>query len=185
MLETYFPEGDIVAEGPLYFGQPCFLAYQVPGATKPLVTPMRRLDVNWSEHIALLGYDLDAAGYNAGESIRLTLYYRSLSPTDVNYTAFVHLIGPPDPTTGSPIWGQVDAEPCAYSYPTSGWERGEFVVDHLNIAIPEGAPPGVYDLVMGFYEWPTLNRLPVSHVEGQVASDEVITLERIQVTRPP
>jgi 4-amino-4-deoxy-L-arabinose transferase-like glycosyltransferase len=184
MLKTTFPEGDVVAEGPRYLARPYFLAYGVPGGIEPAVTPTRRLEARWREQIALLGYDLDAAGYSAGDTILLTLYYRSLSPVDTDYTAFVHLLGPPNPAAGSPMWGQVDAEPCAYCYPTSHWETGEWVIDHLEIAIPDDAPAGVYDLVMGFYEWPTLNRLPVSQVVGQVATDNVITLERIHLTEP-
>lgn len=181
MLKTYFPEGDIVAQGPLYFQQPYFLAYHLPGEIAPMVTPTHGLDVSWDGQIALLGYDLDNRGYKTGDSIHLTLYYRSLSPMNVNYTAFVHLLGPPDPTTGSPIWGQVDAEPCAYCYPTSSWGEEEFVIDHLKIAIPENAPSGAYELAMGFYEWPTLNRMPVSRVVGQEATDHVIVLDRVNV----
>jgi hypothetical protein len=183
-LRTAFPDGDMMAEGPRYLGQAYFLAYRIPGATEPLVTPTRRIEAQWRSGMALLGYDLDAAGYEAGGTILLTLYYQSLSPVDANYTAFVHLLGPPNPAAGSPIWGQVDAEPCAYCYPTSYWEKGQFVIDHLEIAIPADAPPGAYDLAMGFYQWPTLDRLPVSRVEGQVATDHIITLDTIQVRQP-
>jgi 4-amino-4-deoxy-L-arabinose transferase-like glycosyltransferase len=182
LLRRYFPGGVVVGEGPLYYNQPYFLAYRVPPGVAARVEPARQLSVNWSDEVELLGYALDASGYEAGEVINLTLYYWALDEMEVDYTVFAQLWGPPDPTTGSPVWGQDDTEPCRRGYPTSSWDRGEIVADTLEIPISDQAPSGRYSVVMGFYHWPSLERLPVKAAIGQKATDDAVVLTPVQVT---
>ena len=183
LLQKYFPEGGIVGEGPLHYQQPYFLAYRVPARAELEIEPSHQLKANWADEIELLGYDLDTPTYKGGEAIRLTLYYHALREMRVNYTVFVHLRGPYNPATDGPLWGQDDSEPCRYCYPTAVWDVGEMVIDTMfAIPIPADAPPGDYDLVMGFYQWPTLERLPVVDVAGQVAADDTIVLGQVHVT---
>jgi hypothetical protein len=182
LLAEYFSEGGIVDEGPLYYHQPYFLAYRVPAEVEVRVEPSHRLEANWDNRIGLLGYDLDAPAYEAGETIRLTLYYRGLSEMATNYTVFTQLWGLHNPATGGPVWGQDDGEPCRRCYPTSSWGVGEVVIDKFVIAIPDEAPSGDYDLAMGFYQWPSLERLPVLDVAGQTATDNAVILGQVHIT---
>jgi hypothetical protein len=181
LLPRYFPEGSIVGEGPLYYYEPYFLAFRVPAGAEAQIDPSHQLAVNWCDKIALLGYDLDASVYEAGETIHLTLYYQAISEMEVSYTAFAHLWGPPNPATGGPVWGQDDTEPCRRGYPTSSWDVGEIVVDNLEIPIPAEAPSGDYSVVMGFYQWPSLERLPVLEAAGHDVANNVVTLTHVQV----
>lgn len=180
-LEKYFPQGDIVHEGPLHRQQPYFLAYRIPAGTEIPVEPSDILWANWDDKIELLGYDLDASEYRAGDSIHLTLYYRALGRIGTNYTIFVHVLGPHNPATDGPLWGQVDVEPCGYSHPTSEWGAGEMVIDTFDIPISAEAPSGKYDLTTGFYQRPSLDRLPVLDVVGQAAAHNVVTLGQVSV----
>jgi hypothetical protein len=182
LLPRYFPEGGVVDEGPLYYHEPYFLTFRVPAGAEAQIDPSHQLAVNWSGKIGLLGYDLDAPIYEAGETIHLTLYYQTLSRMNVSYTAFAHLWGPPNPATGGPIWGQDDTEPCRRGYPTSSWDVGEIVVDNLEIPIPAEAPSGDYSIVMGFYQWPSLERLPVLEAPSQDVADNVVTMTQVQVS---
>ena len=93
---------------------------------------------------------------------------------ETDYTAFVHLLGPNNPATGGPLWAQDDSEPCRRSYRTSAWGPGEIVIDRYAMTIPPEAPAGEYSIVMGLYEWQTLQRLPVLDDAGQAARDHVI-----------
>jgi 4-amino-4-deoxy-L-arabinose transferase-like glycosyltransferase len=166
-LRTYYPQGQIVHNGPLHYGQPYFRAYRVPANVGAHVSPERLVSVQWAEHIQFLGYDVNASAYHPGDAIRVTLYYRGLAPMDHNYTAFVHLLGPTNPATGDPLWAQDDSEPCRTFYPTSAWDAGEIIVDLFTLVPPDDIPAGTYTLSMGFYDLSTMERLPVTHGSSQ------------------
>jgi hypothetical protein len=177
-LQTHFPQGQIVHDGPLHYGEPYFRAYRVPANTDAHISPSVPVSMQWAENIELLGYDLDAPAYHAGEKTRATLYYRGLAPMDHNYTAFVHLLGPTNPATGGPLWAQDDSEPCRTFYPTSVWDVGEIVIDTFTLELPQDIPPGQYTLLTGFYDLNTLERLPITRGLSQ---HNVGTLGQIQI----
>lgn len=181
LLAEYFPQGGIVGEGPLHYQKPWFLAYRVPAGVTAQATPAHPLRANWGNQIQLLGYDLEAESYKAGDTIHLNLYFQRLSQIEKNYTVTTQLLGPPNPATGGPLWAQDDSEPCRRFYPTSVWDEGEIIRDQYTIAIPPETPPGDYQLIVGFYEWPTLERLPVLDDAGQVVGDHVV-LSEIRIT---
>lgn len=76
-----------------------------------------------------------------------------------DYTAFVHLIGPLNPETGTPVWCQSDSMPGAGTYPTSLWRPGEIVVDSHLLEVPEQLPDGEYFIEVGWYLLSTGERL--------------------------
>jgi 4-amino-4-deoxy-L-arabinose transferase-like glycosyltransferase len=166
LLRASFPQGEIVAEGPLHYNQPYFLAYRVPEDSTAQVSPSQRLEITWGERIRLLGYDVEAGTYRPGDPIHLTLYLQALESMEDDYTVFVHLVGPEHPETGSPLWGQDDSEPCRFSYPTSTWTPGEIVRDEFGVVIPADAPTGDYQLNVGFYLLETMDRLPAFDAAG-------------------
>jgi hypothetical protein len=182
LLPRYFPQGSVGDKGPLYYGQPYFLTYRVPAGSEARIEPAHRLSVNWDDKIELLGYGLDAPQYKAGETMSLTLYYWALSEMDADYTAFVQLWGAPDPATGGIVWGQDDTEPCRYGYPTSSWGMGEIVADTFEIPISVQAPSGEYRVALGFYQWPSFERLPVMEAGGQSVQDNAVILTQVRVT---
>jgi len=173
LLQQYFPLGQVVGKGPLYYQQPYFLAYRTLAGSEAQITPSHQIEANWGNKIQLLGYDLDASTYRAGETLHLTLYYQGLEKMETDYTVFVHLLGPYNPATSGPLWSQDDSEPCRRGYPTSVWHVGEIVVDTFVLPIPAETPAGDYELVMGFYTWPAIERLPVLDATGQGATDSV------------
>jgi len=179
-LREFFPQGGVADEGPLHYQKPYFLAYRVPAGAEAQLEPAYPVEANWGDKIRLLGYDLDASTYEAGETIHLVLYTQALDEMETNYTVFTHLLGPYNPATSGPLWSQDDSEPCRRGYPTSSWDVGEIVVDTYSLSIPAETPEGDYQLEMGFYEWPALERLPVLDAVGQVVADNVI-LGQLQV----
>jgi 4-amino-4-deoxy-L-arabinose transferase-like glycosyltransferase len=178
-LEAYQPQGSVIDEGPLHYGQPYYLAYHVPAGAPAAVEPAFARQVNWGDQLELLGYDLARTSYQPGQAVHLTTYTRATSPEDgraaeTDYTVFVHLLGPHNPATGGPLWAQDDSEPCRRTYPTSDWGPDEIVVDHWALHIPPDALPGEYQVAVGFYHWPTLERLPVLDKAGEVVGDHVV-----------
>ena len=127
----------------------------------------------------LLGYRLDNHTYSAGDTIELTLFYRTVQDMDQRYTAFVHLLGPENPTSGRTLWAQNDSEPCHSFYPTSSWKEGEIVVDRIDLSIPDEAPSSTYRIAMGFYEAWSGRRL--SATGDSVAEDDIVLLGEIVV----
>jgi hypothetical protein len=120
--------------------------------------------------VELLGYDLDFAEVQAGERLRLTLYWRALSKMDTSYTAFVHLLD-----GQSRMWGQQDHVPAGR--PTTGWLEGEIVVDGYELPVRADAPPGEYVIEVGLYD-------PVSGERLSLLSesrDDRILLGRVRV----
>ncbi len=173
LLERRLPQGQAVQDGPH------FAVYRLP-ATTPRVAPSTPLTANWANEMALLGYDLPAGPFRPGESLPVTVYWRALSEMDRPYTFFVHLLGVFNPVTNGPLWGQRDAQPGDGTYPTAAWDAGEIVVDEYVIPIPPDSPPGEYDLEIGFYYLPTLERLPVVDEAGLPVGDRVL-LEKVFV----
>jgi hypothetical protein len=180
-LRSAFPQGEFVAEGPLHYNQPYFLAYQVPQDSTALVSPSHLLEATWGNQIRLLGYDVDAGTYRPGETIDLTLYFQALGRMENDYTVFVHLLGQDNPETGSSLWSQDDSEPCRSFYPTSTWTPGEIIRDRFRVVIPAGAPPADYRLIVGLYLLETMTRLPAVDAAGLAIPDDAALLAQVYV----
>jgi 4-amino-4-deoxy-L-arabinose transferase-like glycosyltransferase len=181
LLHAYIPQGEIVAEGPLHYQQPYFLAFHVPPDTRTSIAPAYPMEVNWGNRIKLLGYDLDSEAYQPGDMINLTLYYQAMEEMDTGYTLFAHIEGPDNPVIGGRLWGQSDSEPCRRSYPTSAWTLGEIIRDQLTIVLDDDAPPGEYQLRVGFYLLENMVRLPASDASGLPLPDDAALLRKWKV----
>lgn len=164
-LETMYPLGT-VTDGPLRpnSDRPMVQVFTVPPGAIPSAAPTVRAEALWDGGIALLGATLSTTTPQAGEAITVDLLYRTAAGLP-DYTAFVHLLGPPNPADGGPVWSQSDSPPCQGALPTSRWPDGDRLRDQITLTIPPDAPPGEYALVTGFYSWPDLVRLPL---EGSV-----------------
>lgn len=181
LLHAHFPQGQIAHEGAVHYRQPYFVAYRVPQGSRALVAPSHPAAGKWENKIGLLGYDLNAEAFSPGDTIHLTLYFQALEEMDRGYTVFAHLLGPHNPATEGPLWGQHDSEPCQRAYPTSVWTVGEIVRDQFAIEIPADAPPGEYQLQTGLYLLATMTRLPVTDALGNPLSGDAVPLGVIQV----
>jgi hypothetical protein len=177
-LQAHYPQGEIIYDGPLHYGEPYFHAFYIQEGTKTHIDPINPITIQWSSHIQLLGYDLDKEKVLPGEIISLDLYYKNIESTTENYTAFVHLLYSQDSPVTHPLLTQYDSEPCHACYPTSMWKADEIIKDKVQLEIPSDAPPGAYVLATGFYELGTMLRLEI--MQGN-AQDNVAILGTIQV----
>jgi hypothetical protein len=112
----------------------------------------------------LQGYDVSRQDSN----LSVTLYWQALAAMPLDYTVFVHLIGPAGQTVaqhdGQPFW--------EVSLPTSTWQPGEMLPDRHTLPLPPDLLPGDYRLRVGVYYWQNLERLLVVE-SGTVARDFV------------
>lgn len=104
----------------------------------------------FAEDIGLEGYDLEITHNN---SLSMTLYWRTAKNVSTNYTAFVHFLSPE-----GELVAQHDSPPLL---PTSLWSPGIQVADTHNLALPADLPAKVYQIRVGLYHWPELERLSV------------------------
>ena len=177
LLQEYYPTGTLQTKGlsDVYGYGDYYVAYHIPAGKTAVSGPQVPLDISWDGQIKLLGYDLPREEVAPGEEINLTLYWTPLQEMETRYTAFVHLLGPPNVEDGSPIWGQKDSEPCHGFYPTAVWREGEIIRDQISFAVAADTPPGVYELSVGFYTWPDFQRLPVGEDDSFVLREITVS----------
>jgi hypothetical protein len=144
-------------------------------STSPLEEQL--VEAVFADGIELTTCTMDPGPLAPTEVLRASLSWRSLQPTDNDYTIFLHLVD----ANGS-VWAQHDSQPAGGSRPTSSWEAGEEITDHHGLALPADIPAGEYDLTLGLYDATTGERLAVTTVEQETPTDGVV-LGSISVTR--
>jgi hypothetical protein len=134
------------------------------------------LPARLGESVELLGYDLSPVEIAAGESLRLTLYWRALSESVISYTVFTHLL-----SAQGEFRGQSDGIPGGGIAPTTSWVRSEVLVDEYEIRVDPGATPGAYAIEIGMYDSTTAQRLPVFGAGGDSLGDRLLLDTLVQV----
>ncbi|MCB0054245.1 MAG: hypothetical protein KDE24_32400, partial [Caldilinea sp.] len=96
-----------------------------------------------------------------------------------NYNVLVRLVAP----DGSEIWRD---EGWPWGAPTSEWPVREVRPDGHTLAIPADAAPGIYQLVLSFYDPATLEPLPAVTVrDGQALPAGAQSVALVQVGDAP
>jgi 4-amino-4-deoxy-L-arabinose transferase-like glycosyltransferase len=152
---------------------------------QPVVTPQVKLDVNFGNIVQLIGYDLlkaedpppfPAAGVSSsGSTASVTLYWRILNKPDRgDYSTFAQL---------RDQWGFEWGKGGSFDYPSEQWTPGEIFVNRIDVPISAGAPPGDYELRVGWFSPETQQRLNVVAADGgfggTIAQLKTIPIEQI------
>jgi len=174
VLQRVFPSGRVVRKF-WDAGTRWAIAYRVNTGDRAQ-TPLNEVAV-FGDEIALINSKSFSPSVRAGETLSITLAWKSLAAVSVNYTIFVHLA----PALDAPPVAQEDAQPCDNSYPTTWWSPGEIVEEDRRIAIPADTPPGQYVLTAGIYDWMTGQRLSVRS-NGKPLGDQFV-LGTVSITR--
>ncbi len=127
------------------------------------------VSARFAEKIQLLSYSLNTDTVTPGGTLALTLNWQSLAEMDRDYTIFAHLID-----ENQKIWAQMDSQPRGGTLPTSAWTPGERVTDRLGLQLDAEIPAGIYQIEVGWYYLPTLERLPVVKPTGQANGDRIL-----------
>jgi len=118
-----------------------------------------------------------AGALRPGDTLSLTLYWQADGPTDIDYTSFVHLVGP----DGRPH-GQVDQ--FAGGAPTTSWAPGQVIVDEIALLVAADAPDGTYHIAVGMYDANSGGRLPVTDASGHsLPDDQAVLPVKITISR--
>jgi hypothetical protein len=125
--------------------------------------------VNYDDKILLLSTDLGQRTLPAGAPVDLTIHWQGLQAMEADYTLFIHILAP-DGT----LQEQIDVWPRDGTHPTSQWREGEVVEDRYRLYIDPDAPPGDYQVEIGWYLLETMQRLPVLDAKGNALDDKVL-----------
>ncbi len=128
----------------------------------------------FGEAAALRGYSIA----QEGDTLAVTLYWEALGAQRESLVRFVQLLDGAGQIVQRPDGStvQIDSLPQGNSYPTSQWTTGEIVADQLLLAL-DGAPPGTYELAIGFYPpADAANRLPVTLPDGAMPPERIVRL---------
>ncbi|MCP4254623.1 MAG: hypothetical protein GY775_14720 [Candidatus Scalindua sp.] len=87
-------------------------------------------------------------------TITITATWESLAPPTANHTLFVHL-HPANDVDSQPL-AQLDVQPC---FSTTLWQTGDLIRDHYHLALPPELQNTGYAIALGWYTWPTYERL--------------------------
>jgi hypothetical protein len=111
----------------------------------------------FGDQLALVGWSLQAPpALEAGEPFSLAVVWQAQQVLETDYATFAHLVD-----EGERGWVGDDHQPYDGLYPTSAWGAGEMVRDLFTLTVPADAPPGLYDVQVGWYDPGGKERLPV------------------------
>ncbi len=112
---------------------------------------------SFGDQLAVVGWSVHAPPHLApGDTFTLTVVWQAQQALETDYTAFAHLVD-----GAGQGWAGDDHPPYDGLYPTSTWGPGEMVRDTFTLTAPAEAPPGMYDVWVGWYDPETQQRLPV------------------------
>ncbi len=123
--------------------------------------------VNFGNTVGLSSATLPGTA-KPGDTLPLRLYWESLASTPIDYTAFVHVIGP----DGSQVAGY-DQQPRNGFAATHLWQAGQCIVDELEIPLPADLASGTYEVRVGLYTLEN-GRLPVLEADEVVGDYTVL-----------
>ena len=113
--------------------------------------------------LALLGFDLPRPSIAPGETLPLTLIWRTADPPTQDYIAEVQLTG----ERGAPV-ASARRAPGNESYPTTQWRAGEVIQNWHDLPLPPDTPHGDYSLVVRLLAGGReVGRLPLAQVTVQ------------------
>jgi len=129
--------------------------------------PQHPVEERFTEPIALVGYDFDAATRAPGESIDLALYWQASGLIAGNYQVFTHLVAP-----GGKMVGGSDHIAGADNYPTSLWTNGTLIRDNFTLRAPPDALSGKYGIEVGLYD--SRGRLKLANGADRILLTEIV-----------
>ncbi len=146
------------------------------GVSGKLTVAESELDVRFGESVRLAGYEIlsprrdrmagrDTPVLQAGEYLRILLYWTGAEPVPINYHSFVHLVD----HLRRPLV-QEDQLPGPLFQPPRLWDRFTLWPDAYLLRLPETTESGLYWPAVGMYEYEAEDRLPVFIGDG-VADD--------------
>lgn len=142
------------------------------GHLRPSLKRVSRFD----DGMSLLGYDLPKNKVKPGGKLEVNLYWRAWQAVPVDYTIFVHLVGP-----GGVLNYDHRLERGSRSMTTL--RAGQVVREDLSLTIPPGTQTGAYTLTVGLWD-PAVASEALPVIEGEDAGRRHLEVTKIEVSAP-
>ncbi len=151
-----------------------------PSAARPAAKNLFYV-AGFGGNIELLGAQYPTTTVRAGDVLTAALYWRANNTPDRDYTVTVQLWD-----QQGRVVRQIDQQPGTGFRPMSGWSAGEVVRDNYALVLPADLPTGLYRIVVGLYEWPSLRRMPLNAPDGlHLSEPDLLLLGQVAVGVPP
>ena len=126
--------------------------------------------------VLLLGYDAPLQ-LAPGQTFTVTLHWQALAELSTDYKIFVHVFAP-----GGALVAQHDGQPVNWTYPTTMWRAGDFILDRHPLTLSPDLPRGDYQIFVGFYDAAAPDvRLPAFDAQGAPLADGHVQLATLHV----
>jgi hypothetical protein len=126
----------------------------------PEEMPLREVEYRWAARMTMSAVGMTPLVIAPGEPVWLEFHCGARKRPRNDFDIFVQFLD----SDGHFING-TDGPPQFGAAPTSSWRPGDTVVDRRAFYVPEGARPGKYQVIAGFYRKGKRN--PVSDGSGQ------------------
>lgn len=129
--------------------------YAIPQALHGLPPGVTGVYARYGDVVELIGYQVEDRRYAPGDRVPVTLYWRALAQTEVDYSLFVHAIpsGMEEAGGANADIGKIDSFPGAGLLRTSTWEPGALYADRYVVPLADDAVGmGPLRLQVGWWE---------------------------------
>jgi hypothetical protein len=142
-----------------------FLRTVGTGLTDPPAPPISQqatasFSANWAAGMAAQTVRVPHS-IERGQALNVDVSWAATAPITRPYTIFVHLID-----ANGQLAAQYDNIPLQGAWPTTCWQIGQSFSETLPLAIPPDLPAGRYQLRLGFYWLPNLERAPIGNSDS-------------------
>jgi hypothetical protein len=152
-LQRFLPDAALIAEPLAPDGATNYRAYHL--TAPPSITPQVKMEVDFGNIVRLMGYDIEPS---TSLTSSVTLYWQVLNKPDRgDYATFAQL---------RDRWGFEWGKGGSFDYPSEQWTPGEIIVNRIDVPIAGGAPPGDYELRVGWFSPETQQRLNIVTPDG-------------------
>jgi hypothetical protein len=111
-----------------------------------------------------------------GQPLDVRLYWKALQPLQEDYIVFVHLLD-----SSGKLVASHDGPPRNRESPTSTWLTGDIVPDVHSVDLGDDVSKGTYQLWVGIYTWPDIERLGVRDRDGVEQINQTLFLCTVKV----
>ena len=113
---------------------------------------------------------VDQEYHSPGDKVRISACWEALAPIEIDYTVFVHLIGPDNTRVA-----ERHTYPGLGRYPTTLWETGKAFCDNYDLQIEDWAPSHIlYNVEIGLFDTETGERLAATNHLGHSAEPPIV-----------
>jgi len=127
-------------------------------------------DLIYGDGIRLLGVTIPGERLHPGEEFTIRACWMALRPQSVDYTVFIHAIGP-----GTSRAAERHTYPGLGTFPTTLWPVGQAFCDRYLVSIePWAEVPLAYELLLGLFDAATGERLVATRSDGNPAEPPFI-----------